>query len=138
MGNITLAMIKPDAVKDGHTGKIVDMMIEAGFRVKAMKLTRLTQDTAGKFYEVHKERPFYSNLVSYMNKGAIVALILEKDNAVEDYRKLIGATDPANAEEGTIRCQCFLHIIKAFGHLNIAEILHSKLHNKIITFNRFG
>jgi nucleoside-diphosphate kinase len=96
-------MIKPDAVQNGHIGAIIDKITGAGFRIVAMKYTKLTGDTAGKFYEVHKERPFYKDLVNYMSSGAIVAAILEKDNAVEDFRKLIGATDPAKAEPGTIR-----------------------------------
>lgn len=96
-------MIKPDAVQNGHIGAIIDKITGAGFRIVAMKYTRLTPDTAGKFYEIHKERPFYKDLVNYMSSGSIVAAILEKDNAVEDFRKLIGATDPAKAEPGTIR-----------------------------------
>jgi nucleoside-diphosphate kinase len=96
-------MIKPDAVQDNHIGAITQMMEEGGFRIVAMKKTRLTPERAGEFYAVHKERPFYNDLVSYMSKGPIVAMILEKDNAVEDFRKLIGATNPAQAEEGTIR-----------------------------------
>ena len=102
-GKRTFTMIKPDAVEAGNTGKIIDMIIEAGFEIKAMKLKRLTEPDAKKFYEVHKERPFYGELVEYMCSGPIVAAILEKDNAVEDFRKLIGATDPAEAAEGTIR-----------------------------------
>jgi nucleoside-diphosphate kinase len=101
--NRTFTMLKPDAVENGHIGKILDMIIGAGFRIVAMKYTHLTQDTAGRFYEVHKERPFYGELVKYMSSGPIIAAILEKDNAVEDFRKLIGATDPAKAEPGTIR-----------------------------------
>lgn len=96
-------MIKPEAVAAGHAGKILDMIISNGFRVTALKLTRLSRQEAGTFYEVHKERPFYGELVEYMASGPIVAAILEKANAVEDFRKLIGATDPAQAEEGTIR-----------------------------------
>lgn len=96
-------MLKPDAVENGHIGKILDMITGAGFKIIAMKYTHLTGDTAGKFYAVHKERPFYGELVKYMSSGPIVAAILEKDNAVEDFRKLIGATDPAKAEPGTIR-----------------------------------
>ena len=96
-------MIKPDAVQDNHIGGITKMMEEAGFRVVAMKKTRLTEERAGQFYEVHKERPFYGDLVKYMSSGPIVAMILEKDNAVLDFRTLIGATNPAQAEEGTIR-----------------------------------
>lgn len=96
-------MIKPDAYGAGNTGAILKMMEEAGFTIKAMKLTRLTPERAGKFYEVHKERPFYGELCDYMSSGPIVALVLEKANAVEEFRKLIGATDPSKAAEGTIR-----------------------------------
>ena len=101
--NRTFTMIKPDAVQDNHIGAITQMMEEGGFRIVAMKKTRLTPERAGDFYAVHKERPFYNDLVSYMSKGPIVAMILEKDNAVEDFRKLIGATNPEQAEAGTIR-----------------------------------
>jgi nucleoside-diphosphate kinase len=101
--NRTFTMLKPDAIENGHTGKIIDMIIGAGFSIKAMKYTRLSEEQAKKFYEVHAERPFYGELVEYMSSGPIVAAILEKDNAVEDFRKLIGATDPAEAAEGTIR-----------------------------------
>lgn len=96
-------MLKPDAIENGHMGKILDMIIQAGFTIKAMKYTKLTTDQAKKFYEVHSERPFYGELVEYMTSGPIVAAILEKDNAVADFRALIGATDPAEAAEGTIR-----------------------------------
>lgn len=96
-------MIKPDAVANGHTGAILDDIIKGGFKIVALKYTRLSDDTAGQFYAVHKERPFYKDLVSFMSSGPIVAAILEKDNAVEDFRKLIGATDPAKADVGTIR-----------------------------------
>lgn len=96
-------MLKPDAIENGYTGKIIDMIIQAGFEVKAMKLTRLTTEQAQKFYEVHAERPFYGELVEYMTSGPVVAAILEKENAVADFRALIGATDPADAAEGTIR-----------------------------------
>jgi len=102
-GNRTLTMIKPDAVGAGNTGAIIKMIEEAGFRIVAMKLTMLTMEKAGEFYAVHKERPFYNDLCQYMTSGVITPMILEKDNAVEDFRKLIGATDPAKAEEGTIR-----------------------------------
>jgi nucleoside-diphosphate kinase len=101
--NLTFTIIKPTAFKNNHTGAILKMINEAGFVIKAMKVTKLTPELAGAFYAVHKERPFYQSLVNYMSSGPIVAAILEKDNAVEDYRKLIGATDPAKAEEGTIR-----------------------------------
>ncbi|HEY8404746.1 MAG TPA: nucleoside-diphosphate kinase [Flavobacteriales bacterium] len=102
-GKITFTMIKPDATAAGHTGKIIDRIIGAGFKIKAMKWTKLSKEEAGKFYEVHKERPFYGELVDYMSSGPIVAALLEKDNAVEDFRTLIGATDPTKAAEGTIR-----------------------------------
>jgi nucleoside-diphosphate kinase len=102
-GNRTFTMIKPEAVAAGHSGKIIDMIIANGFRIVALKYTRLSATEAGTFYEVHKERPFYGELVEYMASGPIMAAILEKDNAVEAFRKLIGATDPAQADEGTIR-----------------------------------
>lgn len=102
-GNRTFTMIKPDAVKENHIGGITKMIEEGGFRVVAMKKTWLTPELAGKFYEVHKERPFYGDLVKYMSSGPIVAMILEKDNAVADFRTLIGSTNPADAAEGTIR-----------------------------------
>jgi len=101
--NRTFTMLKPDAIENGHAGKIIDMIIQAGFSIKAMKYTRLTEDQAKEFYAVHAERPFYGELVEYMCSGPIVAAILEKESAVEDFRKLIGATDPAEAAEGTIR-----------------------------------
>ena len=96
-------MIKPDAFANGHSGAILAMIEAAGFRIVAMKKTLLTGDRAGEFYAVHRARPFYGELVEFMSSGPIVAAILEKENAVEDFRKLIGATDPAKAEEGTIR-----------------------------------
>jgi len=102
-GNRTFTMIKPDAVADGNIGNIIAMIEKAGFKIVAMKHTRLTAELAGKFCEVHSARPFYGELCSYMSSGPIVAAILEKDNAVEDFRKLIGATNPADAAEGTIR-----------------------------------
>lgn len=102
-GTTTFTMIKPDAFGAGNSGAILKMIEEAGFSIKAMKLTQLTSATAGDFYEVHKERPFYNDLVSYMSSGPIIAIVLDKANAVEDFRKLIGATNPAEAEEGTIR-----------------------------------
>ncbi|WP_420151965.1 nucleoside-diphosphate kinase [Siphonobacter sp.] len=101
--NRTFTMIKPDATADGHTGAIIKLIEEAGFRIVALKKTLLTQPRAGEFYAVHAERPFYKDLCAYMSSGPIVPMILEKENAVADFRKLIGATNPANAEEGTIR-----------------------------------
>ncbi len=102
-GKRTFTMIKPDAVEANNTGKIIDMIIDAGFSIKAMKLTYLNKAEAETFYAVHSERPFFGELVEYMTSGPIVAAILEKDNAVADFRALIGATDPAEAAEGTIR-----------------------------------
>lgn len=101
--NRTFTMIKPDAVENGHIGAILDKITGAGFKIIAMKYTRLTQETAGHFYAIHRERPFYGDLVKYMSSGPIVAAILEKENAVEAFRTLIGATDPAKAAPGTIR-----------------------------------
>jgi len=101
--NRTFTMIKPDATGAGHTGKIIDRIIEAGFTIKAMKWTRLSIEDAQAFYAVHKERPFFGELTEYMSSGPIVAAILEKDNAVADFRTLIGSTNPAEAAPGTIR-----------------------------------
>jgi nucleoside-diphosphate kinase len=103
MSNRTFTMIKPDAMKNGHAGAILDKIIKAGFRIVALKQTRLTSEKAGEFYAVHKERPFYGELVQFMSSGIIIAAILEKNNAVAEFRKLIGATDPSKADEGTIR-----------------------------------
>jgi nucleoside-diphosphate kinase len=102
-GNRTFTMVKPDAVAAGNTGNILAMIEQAGYKIVALKLTQLSEAKAGEFYAVHKERPFYGELVSFMSSGPIVAAILEKDNAVLDFRTLIGATDPSKAEEGTIR-----------------------------------
>jgi len=101
--NRTFTMIKPDGVANGHMGAILDDITKGGFKIIALKYTKLSAETAGAFYAVHKERPFYADLVSFMSSGPIIAAILEKDNAVEDFRKLIGATDPTKAEPGTIR-----------------------------------
>lgn len=103
MSDKTFTMIKPDAVRNGYMGSILEKIVASGFRVIAMKYTRLTPERAGEFYEIHKDRPFYNDLVNFMSSGPIVAAILEKNNAVEDFRKLIGATDPEKAEKGTIR-----------------------------------
>ena len=102
-GKITFTMIKPDAVANGHTGKIIDNIIGKGYKLVAMKYTRLSEEIAGEFYGIHRERPFFKDLVSFMSSGPIVAAVLEKDNAVADFRDIIGATDPAKAEAGTIR-----------------------------------
>jgi nucleoside-diphosphate kinase len=102
-GKRTFTMIKPSAVESGFTGKILDMFIQTGFRIISMKYTRLSLGQAGAFYEIHQERPFYKDLIEFMSSGPIVAAILEKENAVEDFRKLIGATDPAKADQGTVR-----------------------------------
>jgi nucleoside-diphosphate kinase len=101
--NRTFTMIKPDAFAAGNSGAIIAMIEKAGFRIVAAKVTKLTAETAGLFYEVHKERPFYAELCKYMSSSTIIAMILEKENAVADFRTLIGATNPANAAEGTIR-----------------------------------
>jgi nucleoside-diphosphate kinase len=103
MSNRTLTMIKPDAMKRGYAGAILDMIIKDGFSVVALKQLRLTPEKAGEFYAVHQARPFFGELVEFMSSGPIIAAILEKENAVADFRKLIGATDPAKADEGTIR-----------------------------------
>ncbi|MBK9399325.1 MAG: nucleoside-diphosphate kinase [Bacteroidetes bacterium] len=101
--NRTFTMIKPDGIENGYSGAILDHILKAGFKIIAMKYTRLSPETAGQFYAIHKERPFYKDLVSYMSSGPIVAVILEKENAVEDFRTIIGATDPTKAADGTIR-----------------------------------
>jgi nucleoside-diphosphate kinase len=101
--NRTFTMIKPDAVEAGHIGGILNMITEGGFKIVSLKLTQLTVADAKKFYEVHAARPFYGELVEFMSRGPIVAAILEKENAIEDFRNLIGATNPADAAEGTIR-----------------------------------
>ena len=103
MSNLTFTMIKPEAVEAGNTGAILNKIESSGFRIVAMKKVALSKERAGEFYEVHKERPFYSELVDYMSSGPIIAAILEKDNAVADFRELIGATDPSEAKPGTIR-----------------------------------
>ena len=103
--NRTFTMLKPDAVSNGHIGAILNDITQAGFKIIALKYTRLSPEVAGKFYEVHKERPFYGDLVKYMSSGNIVAAILEKENAIESFRTLIGATDPTKADAGTIRAK---------------------------------
>ncbi len=102
-GNITFTMIKPDAVENGHIGAILEKINKAGFRIKAMKMTQLSKRDAELFYSIHKERPFFGELVEFMTRGPIVAAVLEKENAVEDFRSFIGATNPAEAAPGTIR-----------------------------------
>lgn len=103
MSNKTLAILKPDCVKKNLIGKVISQIQDAGFKVSALRMVKLTDDSAKGFYEVHKERPFYNDLVVYMTSGPCVPIALEKENAVEDFRKLIGATDPFKAAEGTIR-----------------------------------
>ncbi|MET0394491.1 MAG: nucleoside-diphosphate kinase [Chitinophagaceae bacterium] len=103
MSNRTFTMIKPDAMKNGHAGAILDRIGKEGFRIVALKMTKLSAEKAGEFYAVHKERPFYGELVEFMSSGVIIAAILEKENAVAAFRELIGATNPAQAAEGTIR-----------------------------------
>ena len=103
MNNRTLAILKPDCVQKNLIGEVIAKITEAGFKIKAMKMVRLTKESAGGFYEIHKERPFFNDLIAYMTSGPCVPIALEKENAVEDYRKLIGAMNPAEAAEGTIR-----------------------------------
>ncbi len=103
MSNRTFTIIKPDATRKGNTGAILQMINDAGFRIAAMKMTKLSKEKAGEFYAVHAERPFYGELVEFMSSGTITAAVLEKDNAVEDFRKLIGATNPSEAADSTIR-----------------------------------
>jgi len=99
----TLAILKPDCVRKGLIGKVIEMFEAEGFKIVAMKMVKLNSETAGEFYAVHKQRPFYSELVSFMSSGNCVPLVLEKENAIEDFRRVIGATDPAEAEQGTVR-----------------------------------
>lgn len=101
--NRTLAILKPDCLEKKVHGKVIQHIVDSGFSIKGMRLLRLTKESARKFYEVHKERPFYGDLVAYMTSGPVIPMCLEKTNAVSEFRKLIGATNPANAEEGTIR-----------------------------------
>ena len=103
MGNRTLAIIKPDGVRKNLIGQVITKITEAGFKIKALKMVKLTKESAGGFYEVHKQRPFFNDLIEYMTSGPCIPIALEKENAVSDFRKLIGATDPAEAKEGTIR-----------------------------------
>lgn len=103
MNERTLAILKPDSLDKKVQGKVIQHILDAGFDIKGMRLLSLSEDAAKKFYEVHKERPFYNDLVAYMTSGPVIPMCLEKDNAVAEFRKLIGATNPANAEEGTIR-----------------------------------
>ena len=103
MSNITFTMLKPDSVRNGNIGAILDIIIKSGFKIKAMKFTQMTNEKAGEFYAIHKERPFFNDLVNYMTSGPIIAAIIEKDNAVNDFRHLIGSTNPEEAKEGTIR-----------------------------------
>ena len=105
MSNRTFTMIKPDAMEKGYAGQIIARIEKEGFKLVALKLTKLTPEKAGEFYAIHKERPFYNDLIAYMSRGPIMAAILEKENAVASFRELIGTTNPANAAEGTIRKQ---------------------------------
>lgn len=104
-GTITFSIIKPDAVRNGYAGQILDQISNAGFKIRAMKLLQLTTQQAGAFYEIHKERPFYNDLVGFMSSGPCIPLVLEKDDAVSGFRELIGATDPSKAAAGTIRAR---------------------------------
>ena len=103
MSNITFTMLKPDSIRNGNTGAILDKIIKSGFKIKAMKFTKMTDEKASSFYSIHSERPFFKDLVGYMTSGPIIAAILEKENAVNDFRELIGSTNPEEAKEGTIR-----------------------------------
>ncbi|HEX3769023.1 MAG TPA: nucleoside-diphosphate kinase [Puia sp.] len=103
MNNRSFTMIKPDAFANGHSGAILDIILKAGFKLIALKMIHLSAEKAGEFYAIHRQRPFYGELVEFMSRGPIIAAILEKDNAVADFRKLIGATDPSKADKGTIR-----------------------------------
>ncbi len=102
-GNLTFSMVKPTAVKNNHIGHILNMVTDAGFYIRAIKMVKLTKEEAERFYEVHKGKEFFGGLVEFMTSGPVVALVLEKENAVEDYRKLMGSTDPSQAADGTIR-----------------------------------
>ena len=103
MSNITFTMLKPDSIRNKNTGAILDKIIKSGFEIKAMKFTKMSTEQASSFYAVHKERPFFNDLINYMTSGPIVAAVLEKDNAVNDFRTLIGSTNPEEAADGTIR-----------------------------------
>jgi len=103
VSNRTLAILKPDCILNNNSGKVIDLLLNAGFKIIAMKMTKLTDKTAGAFYEVHKERPFYGELVEFMTETRVIPMVLQKENAVPELRKTIGATDPAEAEEGTVR-----------------------------------
>ncbi|MFA6570265.1 MAG: nucleoside-diphosphate kinase [Bacteroidota bacterium] len=112
----TLAIIKPDAVRKNYTGKIITMITDAGFKILGMKMTKISKEQAGAFYEIHKERPFYGELIEYMSNGSIVPIALEKENAIDDYRKLIGNTDPTLADAGSVR--------KLFGESKAVNAVH--------------
>ena len=103
MGNKTLAILKPDCVRKNLIGQVISIITESGFKIKAMKMVRLTKNSAAGFYEIHSHQPWFNSLLEYMTSGACVPIALEKENAIEDYRKLIGSTDPAQADEGTVR-----------------------------------
>ena len=103
MSDITFTMLKPDSVRNGNTGAILDKIIKSGFEIKAMKFTRMSTEQASSFYAIHKERPFFKDLIQYMTSGPIVAAMLKKENAVNDFRTLIGSTNPEEAADGTIR-----------------------------------
>ena len=103
MSNITFTMLKPDSIRNGYVGAILDKIVKSGFKIKAMKFTKMTDEKASSFYSIHSERPFFKDLVGYMTSGPIIAAILEKENAVNDFRELIGSTNPEDAKEGTIR-----------------------------------
>lgn len=131
LSNRTLAILKPDCVKKNLIGEVITKITGAGFKILALKMVHLNEKSAGGFYEVHKERPFFNDLIKYMTSGPCVPIALEKENAVEDFRKLIGATDPAKADEGTIR--------KLYADSIEANIVHGSdsdenAHNEILHF----
>ena len=131
-------MIKPDATAAGNTGKIIDKIIESGFSIRAMKLTQLTKEDASRFYEVHKERPFYGELVEYMTSGPIVAAILEKDNAVESFRTLIGATDPSKqTRELSVACLLQASLLMPFTVQIATRMQPSKVHSSSLSASKF-
>ena len=116
MSNITFTMLKPDSIRNKNTGAILDKIIKSGFEIKAMKFTKMSTEQASSFYAVHKERPFFNDLINYMTSGPIVAAVLEKDNAVNDFRTLIGSTNPEEAADGTIRKKFGISIDKNSVH----------------------
>jgi len=143
LNNRTLAILKPDCVEKQLIGQVIQKINEAGFKILGMKMVRLNKDSAGGFYEIHKERPFFNDLLEYMTSGPCVPVVLEKENAVEDFRKLIGATDPTKAEEGTIRKLYADNIERNIVHGSdsdenaVKEIAHFFTRKEILELNGF-